>query len=127
MTHVKSKQTLRFSITSSSVLIYSFTSTCFSSYACSVTSDSLQPHGLWPTRLLCPWDSLGKNIGVDCHSLLQRLFLTQGLNSGLLHCRQILYLLNYSQRLFISWLQSPSAVILKPKKIKFPLPFLNPA
>ena len=23
-------------------------------------SDSLQPHGLWPTRLLCPWDSPGK-------------------------------------------------------------------
>ena len=98
-----------------------------SSVSHSVVSNSLQPHGLWPTRLLCPWDSLGKNIGVDCHSLLQRLFLTQGLNSGLLHCRQILYLLNYSQRLFISWLQSPSAVILKPKKIKFLLPFLNPA
>ena len=73
-----------------------------SSVSHSVVSNSLQPHGLWPTRLLCPWDSLGKNIGVDCHSLLQRLFLTQGLNSGLLHCRQILYLLNYSQRLFIS-------------------------
>ena len=24
------------------------------------------PHGLWPTRLLCPWDSPGKNIGVGC-------------------------------------------------------------
>ena len=24
-------------------------------HACSVTSDSLWPHGLWPTRLLCPW------------------------------------------------------------------------
>ena len=23
---------------------------------CSVVSNSLQPHGLWPTRLLCPWD-----------------------------------------------------------------------
>ena len=22
----------------------------------SVMSDSLQPHGLWPARLLCPWD-----------------------------------------------------------------------
>ena len=27
-------------------------------------SDSLQPHGLGPARLLCPWDSLGKNTGV---------------------------------------------------------------
>ena len=67
-----------------------------SSVSHSVVSDSLWPRGLWPTRLLCPWDSLGKNIGVDCHSLLQRLFLTQGLNSCLLHCRQILYRLNYS-------------------------------
>ena len=25
--------------------------------SCSVTSDSLRPHGLWPTRLLYPWDS----------------------------------------------------------------------
>ena len=27
-------------------------------------------HGLWPTRLLCPWDFSGKNIGVGCHFLL---------------------------------------------------------
>ena len=33
----------------------------------SVVSDSLQPHGLQPTRLLCP----GKNTGVGCHLLLQ--------------------------------------------------------
>ena len=26
-------------------------------------SDSLRLHGLWPTRLLCPWDSPGKNAG----------------------------------------------------------------
>ena len=32
-----------------------------------------------------------------CHSLLQRIFLTQGLNSGLLHCRQILYHLSYRE------------------------------
>ena len=30
----------------------------------------LQPHGLYPTRLLCPRDFPGKNIGVGCHSLL---------------------------------------------------------
>ena len=35
-----------------------------------VMSDSLQPHGLYPTSLLCPWDSLGKNTGVGCHFLL---------------------------------------------------------
>ena len=39
----------------------------------SVVSDSMRPHGLQPTRLLCPWDSPGKNTGVSCHSLLQRM------------------------------------------------------
>ena len=39
-----------------------------------------------------PWNSPGKNTGVGCHSLLQGIFLTQGLNPRLLHCRQILYL-----------------------------------
>ena len=37
----------------------------------SVMSDSLQLHGLYSTRLLHPWDFLGKNIGVGCHFLLQ--------------------------------------------------------
>ena len=27
--------------------------------------DRLQPFGLYPTRLLCPWESPGKNTGVD--------------------------------------------------------------
>ena len=39
----------------------------------SVVSDSSRPHGLQPTRLLCPWDSPGKNTGVGCHFLLQCL------------------------------------------------------
>ena len=34
-------------------------------------SDSLRPHGLWPTRLLHPWDFLGKSSRVGCHFLLQ--------------------------------------------------------
>ena len=34
------------------------------------------------TRLLCPWNSPGKNIGVGCHVLLQGIFLTQGSNTG---------------------------------------------
>ena len=50
-------------------------------------SDSLWPHGLYPARLLCPWNSPGKKTGVASHSLLQGIFLTQGLNLGLLHCR----------------------------------------
>ena len=45
----------------------------------SVVSNSLQPHGLWPTKLLCPWDSPGKNTGVGCYALLQGIFPTQGI------------------------------------------------
>ena len=56
--------------------------------SCSV-SDSLQPGGLQPARLLCPWHSPGKNTGVGCHSLLQRIFPTQRSNPDLLHFRQI--------------------------------------
>ena len=37
----------------------------------SVMSDSLWPHGLQPARLLCPWNSPGKNTGAGCHFLLQ--------------------------------------------------------
>ena len=50
---------------------------------------------LQPTRLLCPWDSPGKNTGVGCQFLLQGIFLNEGLNLGFLHCRQILYHLCY--------------------------------
>ena len=32
-------------------------------------------------------DSPGKNTGVGCHALLQGIFPTQGLNSGLPHCK----------------------------------------
>ena len=46
--------------------------------SCSVVSNSLWPHGLGPVRLLCTWDCPGKNTWVGCHSLLQRIFLTQG-------------------------------------------------
>ena len=61
----------------------------------SVTSVSLRPHGLQPARLCCPWNSLGKNTGMGCHSLLQGIFLTQGSNLGLPHYRQILYHLSH--------------------------------
>ena len=42
------------------------------------SSDSLRPQGLQPARLLCPWDSPGKNTGVGSRSLLQGIFPTQG-------------------------------------------------
>ena len=61
----------------------------------SVVSDSLRPHALEAFRLLCPWDSPGKNTGVGCHSYLQGIFPTQQSNPGLLQCRQNLYLLSH--------------------------------
>ena len=60
------------------------------SESCSVMSDSLRPH-----RLCGPWNSLGQNNGVGSFSLLQGIFPTQKLNWDLLHCRWILYQLNY--------------------------------
>ena len=61
----------------------------------SVVPNSLRLHGLQPTRLLCPWDFPGKDIGLGCHFLLQGIFPAQGSNPGLLHCRQILYWVSY--------------------------------
>ena len=67
----------------------------FCVFFCSVVSDSSQPHGLKSARLPCPWDFPGKNTGMGCHFLLQRIFHTQGWNLGLLHCRQTLSHLGY--------------------------------
>ena len=63
----------------------------------SVVSSSLQPHGLQSARLLCLWNSPGKNTRMGSHSFLQGIFLTQELNQGLLHCRQILYHLSHQR------------------------------
>ena len=48
----------------------------------SVMSNSLQSHGLQPTRLLCPWDFPGKSTGVGCHCLLWAHENTQATNVG---------------------------------------------
>ena len=52
--------------------------TCAYLFGLSILSDSLQPLGLQPTSLLCPWDSPGKNTGAGCCALLQGIFPTQG-------------------------------------------------
>ena len=49
---------------------------CMSSL--SVVSDSLRPHGTVAARLLCPWDSPGKNTEVACHFRLQGNLLNPG-------------------------------------------------
>ena len=77
------------------------------------------PHGL-STRLLCPWDFPGKNTGVGCHFLLQRIFWPRNQTCCFLHCRWILYhrgkpiyintYLNYSLLVWWSKFVLPCAV-----------------
>ena len=62
---------------------------------CSAVSDSLQPFGQEPTRLLCLRDFSARILEWGNHFLLQGIFLTQRSNTHVLcflHCRQILYL-----------------------------------
>ena len=66
----------------STVYLTSALGCCF--FVCSVMSDSLWPHGLLSTRLLCPSIFPSKNTGLGCHFILQGIFPTQGLNSCLL-------------------------------------------
>ena len=65
------------------------------------TSNSFQPLGLQPSRLLSPWNSPGQNTGAGSHSLLQGIFPIQESNPDLSHCRQILYQLSYQGSPFI--------------------------
>ena len=68
-----------------------------------VVSDSLWPHGLYS-----PWNSPGQNTGVGSCSLLQGICLTQGLNAGLPHCRQILYQLSHQgSPSMLEWIAHP--------------------
>ena len=48
-----------------------YTLGCCAVLSRSVMPSSLQPHGLQPTRRLCPCRSPHKNTGVGCHALLQ--------------------------------------------------------
>jgi len=94
----------------------------------SVVSSSLQPYVLQPARLLCLWDSPGKNTGVGCHFLLQGLILTEGLNQGLLHCRKIFYCLSHRETLHIqecSSVQFSHSVVfdsLRPHELQHAMP-----
>ena len=69
----------------------------------SVVSDSLQPHGLYS-----PWNSPGQNTGVGSLPLCQGIFPNQASNTGLPHCRQILYQLSHkgSPRI-LEWVAYP--------------------
>ena len=66
--------------------------------ACLLSRFSCAQHfvNLWSiaTRCLCG-DSLGKNAGMGCHVFLQGIFLTQGLNTHLLHLRHCMQILHH--------------------------------
>ena len=53
----------------------------------SVMSNSLRPHGLQSARLLCSWDSPGKNTGVGSHFLLQGIFKKIRDTKGTFHAK----------------------------------------
>ena len=62
---------------------------------CAMLSHLVMCDSLWPLWIVAHGasvhgDSPGKNTGVGCQALLQGIFPTQGLNPGILHCRQIL-------------------------------------
>ena len=52
---------------------------------------------LWLSSISLYMNSPGKNTGVGCHPLFQGIVQSQGLNLGLLHCRQILHHLSHFQ------------------------------
>ena len=58
-------------------------------------------------------DSPAKNTRVGCHALLQGIFPIQGLNPGLLHCRQILYHLSHqgSPSLIVAHVSSKNTLV----------------
>ena len=71
------------------IWIYQFLSLFFDCCCCLIVK-SLPPHGLWPARLLCPWDFPGKILEWVA------IFFSRGpsppeIKPSLLHCRQLLY------------------------------------
>ena len=69
----------------------------------SVVSNTLGPQGLYS-----PWNSPGQNIGVGSLSLLQGIFPTHGSNTGLPHCRQVLYQLSHKRKpRILEWVAYP--------------------
>ena len=66
----------------------------------------------WTVALQAPlsMEFSRQNTRVDCHSLLQGIFLTQGLNLCLLYCRQILYHLSHQERPRKLWKAIPPSL-----------------
>ena len=80
----------------------------FSEWGCLVAlSNSLRPHGLQSTRLLCPWGFSRQEHWSGLPSPPSRGLPTQGLNPDLPHCRQILNCLSHQRNRTLEWVASP--------------------
>ena len=78
---------------------------CLFTQSCPTLCD---PMDCSPPSFSVHGDSPGENTEVGCHTLLQRIFPTQGLNPGLPHCRQILYCLSHQRRpRILEWVAYP--------------------
>ena len=74
----------------------------------SVVYDALKPMDCSPPGFSVHGNSPGKNTGVGCHSLLQGIFLIQGSNLGLLHCRQIFTVWATRESRISNWNDTPT-------------------
>ena len=89
-------------------------------------SESCSVSNLRPHRPYSSWNSPGQNTAVGSLSLFQGIFLTQGLNPGLPHCRQILYQLSHKRRpldcyLSINYLSKGSKILASTTTYDIPL------
>ena len=75
----------------------------------------LQHSAFFIVQLSCPYVTTGKTVALTRWTFVSKV---TSLLFNILS-RLVLAFLPRSKRLLISWLQSPSAVILEPKKIKF--------
>ena len=76
----------------------------------------LQCHGLYPVRLLCPWDFPGKKTGVGCHFILQVIFQPRGQTHIMLPL--ITYSVISRTHQYLNWQETISAwafIILGPR------------
>ena len=80
--------------------------------------DSLWPHGLQPTRLLCPLDFSGENTAVSCHFLLQGIFLMWGWTCVSCTDRWLLYHWATREALSILFFYSHTSIALSPLPYK---------
>ena len=83
---------------------------CVASQSCPTLCESMDCR---PPGCSVHVPSPGNNTGVGCHALLQGIFLTQGSNSGLPHCRQIPCLLSHQGNPIIFSVNKPLLLVRK--------------